>query len=136
MGEVVVHGCPDELLDVFWDAAGEYLQPALDHGDNLYDLEDLHTKCLSGDMQLWVAYDKGLLAAVVTQITVYPNARVLELQFCGGTRMNEWLSSMMSTLEAFAREQQCDRVYVVGRKGWMRALREYEYMNTVLRKVL
>lgn len=118
----------------FWDA-WELLKPAVAR-NGLYTEESLRIGLATGEMQLWCAEENGeMTMALVTEISVFPARKQCTLMFIGGGALDQCLP-FLETIEAWARENGCERIVVDGRRGWLRKLKNYFERNVVLVKDL
>ena len=87
---------------------------------------------LSGRSLLWLAYD-GLIvhAAAVTELA----DNICTIVACGGENLPQFLP-LLSDLEQFARNEGCKAVRIVGRKGWVRILKDYKTKAIILERPL
>lgn len=77
--------------------------------------------------QLWVVTHGGAIVVVVTTINNYPAKRVLEVLFVAGNagdNFDEMLSEGWETLKAFANDKGCKEIMGMGRKGWIKAIKD------------
>ena len=68
---------------------------------------------------------------VVTQFTVYPRKKVFTILLCCGDHLNKWYSPLFEMLYSFANVNKCDLAEVVGRKGWVRKLKDDGFKQSV-----
>lgn len=109
-----------------FDSVAHLLQPAIDRGLDVLALDDYRDKVLTGDMQLWV--DEGY--AAVTEVLNYPRSRVVLVHLAGGK-----LDSLLEAdgeLDKFARIVGATGIEIIGRKGWVRALRDRGYREAAV----
>ena len=92
------------------DRAGRYLP---------VDILDL---LLKRDAQLWIVWDDGVVAAIVTQIVVYPRLKELHILGIGGIDRKSWHDDAEAVLANFAKEKGCKVMASGGRRGWLRVL--------------
>ena len=66
-------------------------------------------------------------AVVVLEIATCgaPPKKTLSVIAAGGLRMHAWLGHVQRALREIAAGQECERVVVLGRPGWERALRQF-----------
>ena len=79
-------------------------------------------------MQLWISWnntDKLVEAAFVTEVCDYPQMRTMRWVLAGGNNLEEWLSPLTEKVENWAKRNKCQRLEIVGRKGWTKVLRDY-----------
>lgn len=104
-----------------WDRLSPLLLPALDHAGT-HDLADVANLINSGDAQLWA----GISSILITTVDEYPKAKVLTLWLAGG-ELDELVNFLRPEAEAWGETQGCTRAAIMGRDGWMRALRGAGY---------
>lgn len=114
---------PLDRLDAVWPAARPHIEAGLFYGLGEYEAGDIKAELDQGGMQLWCVLDDRLIAAVATQVLVYPRKRALRLVAAGGERLAEWLPLLDDALTDYARRRDCDWIETHGRPGWVRRLR-------------
>ena len=90
------------------------LQRALDFQGGLYSLNDILERIANGTMQSWALNNSW----AVTQISIYPRRRVLEIVAAVGDLRDCRL--LHGKILAFASEMNVDLVAAYGRRGWAR----------------
>ena len=96
------------------------------------DFESVKADVLNGDALAWLVWnDPYLTGVVVTQIS----GKVCFIVACGGDGILRTLP-LLSIIEQYAKAEGCERMRIMGRKGWMRALPEYRAHRVVLEKDL
>jgi hypothetical protein len=99
------------------------LKKATDRSGGRYNLGDVYDKIVNEIAQLWVAMEENeIVAAFMTEITVYGQKKMLTVHFAGGSKMIEWLPEMDSIFRRWALDNDCSGVELTGRKGWVKAL--------------
>lgn len=108
----------------------EWIQSALNKGENTHSFVDVVDGVMSGNMQLW----SGENGCAVTEIVVYPNKKVLHVFLAGGKL--EQITDMMDSAVEWGKAQGCDGMTLSGRKGWVKVLKDYgwEQQQVVLAK--
>jgi hypothetical protein len=87
-----------------------------------YEPIDVLQLAMAGQLAIWVCLVDGQLAAAfVTELKVYPRRRVMEILFCGGGRMRDWIKPAVAAVDAHARQLGCSHIAGCGRAGWCRA---------------
>lgn len=88
-----------------------------------YEPIDLLMLAATGQAGMWLCVhgDDLLDAVLVTQVTVYPRRRVLDVIFGGGDNMHLWIKAAVREIDRHARELGCSHVASAGRPGWQRA---------------
>lgn len=96
-----------------------------------HTLGDVAREIIDGKAQHW----RGEKSEIVTEIKSFPLVKVCRIWLAGGD-MDELVNVMLPDVEAWAKDNGCTRVEIVGRKGWKRALPEYREPYAVLHKEL
>src|SRR5690349_17928534 len=108
------------MLQVFRAQLGDKLigqiEEALAYGGHTHSLNDLVTACMSGDAQIHL----GRESVAFTEIVSYPRARALHVWLVAGD-LDELFGPILERVEAAAQHYGCDRLTLVGRRGWERA---------------
>lgn len=96
------------------------------------DVASVEADILAGRSLLWLAYD-GLIvhAAAVTELS----GGVCTIVACGGENLSQFLP-LINDLEQFARDEKCKAVRIVGRRGWIRVLKNYRQKAVVIERPL
>jgi hypothetical protein len=121
-----LYGISPQDIDQFWPKVESYVRAPLERTGAIKDIhpEDVLEAIKESDMQCWVEHDDGeIIGAVITQVLVYPQRKVLGVPFAGAVNgtMPEWVGHF-EILKEFAKAQDCGAVRVWGRKGWEKVL--------------
>src|SRR4029077_11551047 len=92
----------------------EKLERALDYQGGLYALSDILERIADGTMQSWVEGNSW----AVTQISVYPRRRLLEIVAAVGDLPD--CRILHDRILKFANDMDVDLVAAYGRRGWAR----------------
>lgn len=96
----------------------EWIQAALDKGDDTHDLIHIYDGLINTSFQLW-SNDK---CCVITEIIDYPKKRVLHIFLAGGSL--EGIRALEEDAIQWAKSIGCTDFTLSGRKGWLRALKD------------
>ena len=129
----IITQVPKEDIFLIWQQVAPLLQPAL---DNTYDIMDIEKGLQENRFQLFISWNNKVESAVVTEIAVYPRAKVLRYFLAGGTNLDNWLEKIQQVIEKFAKNNNCTQVEVAGRKGWVKKLKGYKEKAVLLSKDL
>ena len=112
-----------------WHFVWPFLEPSI----NTIDLldrpypQDIIDSLMSGERQLWVAWDrvtKRATGCVITELNRWPEEgrsdRVCHIWAAGGRGFREYVRHGMATLRAWAAAQGCAMIIHGGRRGWQR----------------
>lgn len=113
-----------------WARCAPWLQASLDGDPQMYTLDDVLARVMERSARFWA----GRNAAMVTEITERPRAKVFNFWLAGG-ELAELRDELAPAGEAYARELGCDYTAVAGRPGWARVL-GYRPIYTVCMKGL
>lgn len=117
-------------MDEWWGEFLPFVERALAEGMGEWNADDIRAAIKLNEMQAWGAYDGSIVAGMVTQIINYPRKRVCDLLLASGERMADWLPAL-AYVKAWAKQEGCSCVRVMGRRGWLRALDMNEYYTVM-----
>ena len=106
-----------------WGKLLPLIEKSLAHGSGGVTSYGLFLQCLGAQAQCWIA-DEGVM---ITRFEEVEGRRQLAIVVCTYPGWFNNNTTMVETLEAFARSQDCVRTIVYGRKGWKRALAKFGY---------
>lgn len=118
---------PTEIAPLAWPFIKDYVAASTEYSNGRASPEDVREEISSGKVMLWVAHDEAhnTHGFVTGKFLQYPRLKVLDLQFTGGVRLNDWAQDMWDAIEAFARLHNCDKIEGVGRLGWLRYMKRF-----------
>tara|TARA_X000000950_G_scaffold216463_1_gene260495 strand:- start:5932 stop:6339 length:408 start_codon:yes stop_codon:yes gene_type:complete len=122
---------PQEDLILVWNKVAPLLEKAL---DNTYDIQDILEGLDKKRFQLFISWNEGIESAVVTEIAVYPQAKILRYVLAGGSNLENWLDRIQVKIERFAKLNNCTQLEVAGRKGWIKKLKNFKEKAVLLTK--
>ena len=114
-----------------WAERMEQIEVALKRGHDPLTIADVTAQLEEGAAQVFFAEN----STAVTKIFDRGNTRFCEIWLAGG-ELNEVIELKDKEIEPFAREMGCDRVVIIGRRGWRPFLADYEPIQTVFMKEL
>ena len=128
----VITRVPSEDVELIWKQVSSYLVKAL---DETYAIEDIYEGLIDDRMQLFISWNNNRVeSAVVTEIAVYPQSKVLRYFLAGGANLENWLERIQIIIEKFAKRENCTHIEVAGRKGWVRKLKGFKVKAYLLNK--
>jgi hypothetical protein len=96
------------------------------HGGT-HTMQDIAEALATGRAQLHAFHG----AAFVTEVLIHPNGtRTLNIWLAGGNLDD--VRAMVETGAEFGRAMKCDRMTIVGRGGWERAMKEAGFERTAV----
>lgn len=119
----------------FWPHISQHIEAALDYGWNTP--EEVLALIENAQAQCWFAFDGDKVWGVwVTRIEQSSRGRFCLVWLAGGEKSNQWIPLVTEHTEKWAREQGCENMQIVGRKGWVKKMPDYKWTAVVLRKEL
>jgi hypothetical protein len=120
---------PAGMAYAAWPEVAPLLAPAIEMTEGRHTVATTLARVSSGHMTCLVALSSARpIMGCVIQVALYPAEKWLQIPFCGGSRMGEWLPQLVDTIDAFAYNEQCVGVEISGRGGWVRVLAPYGYV--------
>ena len=128
--------CVDpKLVHIVWPEVSHWIKLALERGD-LGLFSEVVDDVLAGRSLLWLAWNRPrIVGAAVTQIYRTEKSKVCLIVACGGVGITDWLIGIRQ-IEEYAKAEGCDVVRILGRKGWLRMLKDYSAPKIVLERRL
>jgi len=112
----------DEDFDHAWEQAKPFLERSLEYSAPC-TIELLEDEFYNRRKRLWlIGEGEEVCAACMTCIG--PDNTLL-IEHCGGEGVDEWLPAVWATFQRYAEIAQVNKLAIVGRKGWLRLLRQY-----------
>ena len=116
-------------IDLVWPVVLPMLQRAIDLNDGDFDGNHVYERLMEDTMQLFVGYNTDdIIYAAVTELIPYQHNKALRIVLMGGKQINSWVDT--KTFEKFGRLEGCNRIEIVGRKGWVKKLISRGYKQT------
>lgn len=127
----IMTGVPKEELEMLWPHARPYVENVLMRGFEEYSIEDVYTKLLEGNMQLWIFLDEKheIGGCLITRVVMYPQMRVCEIVFGSFDDLDKYVH-FYEVIEEWARENEVDVMRIYGRRGWTKKLAPFGYKQT------
>ena len=123
-------------VHTWWPEAEPFLLPLIEDSNGRHTVEAIHEACERSYMQLWLVFDgdDNVRGAAITETARY-HGGLKALRFIGMAGEMDAVA-FLPQVEEKAREQGCDVVEVIGRKGWKKVLKGYEFKAIWLEKRL
>lgn len=130
---------PEEILNR-WAELSPMLDKFLEHTHGEMTAFDIAQECINLRYQCWVVEEDCVITCVViTRIENYHRVDSLHILGISGSGMKHW-QHFHSTLELFAKANNCTKISQWGRPGWARVLKglkginkeEYRVVHTVM----
>ncbi len=130
---------PPQEVGLIWKQIEPLLNKPLEIDGYAYKPKDVFDSLLIQKMQLWISWNTKtniVEAAIITEIIEYPQLRSCRYFLAGGTNMKVWFNPMKEQIEQWAKQNNCQRIELVGRKGWVKWLKDYKQKHIILMKEL
>ncbi len=130
---------PSDVLH-YWNEIEPFVQMAIEHSNGELNMEGIIKRIEKKEIAVGTIFDddiRKLIAVVTFEMTTFDSGmKILTIQCAGGERLEEWFEQIDVLANSMARHHDCDKIYIVGRKGWERKLRDigYGHAHTVLTK--
>lgn len=113
-------------LDRLWPSIVFLVNKALKKGLGEYDANSIRDGIKSGTFGLFVAADDEtkIHAIAWVRIACYPLKKVCVVSGCAGVGMENWLDTLETVIEPWAKQRGCNELRLYGREGWVHALKE------------
>ena len=129
-----VSGVPHKDIHRVLPCIDKYLDKVIPYTGGRYEKQDIVEGILKKELDLWVPIntkEDSIDGVVVTQFTVYPRKKVFTILLCCGDNLNQWYGPIFDMLYQFASLNECNLAEVIGRKGWVRRLKDDGFKQSV-----
>lgn len=118
-----------------WNEVTPYIEKVLNKTNLWYSIEDIYASLSKAKMQLWTSFEGTQLKSIcITQILIHPKHKSLEIILHAGD--NKHGHQFLKPIEEWAKSQGCDKVFLKGRKGWIKRMPDYRLESVTLEKEL
>ena len=126
---------PEDIAYI-WEEVAPLLNRVKEHSEGEAEPDDFLEPLTHGHMQLWIATeDKQMHSAMITQIIVYPQKKVLRVISIAGSDFKR-LYEFNDMVQSFAIKTGCSGMELWGRRGWKKLLPDWESNYIVYSKDL
>jgi len=124
---------PSDQVDAAWPVLAPIVSRVTDMP---WSLDDIRIELLEKRAQAWgVRHDGNVVAVVMTRIENTPTHRYGVVWLAAGTALQDGLQMFREHIEPWMfGEQGCEWVELMGRRGWVKTLPDYETQAVVMRK--
>jgi len=121
---------PKDLPSV-WSDVAELLGPACDRSFGQETIQTLRASLSSGNEGLFIIEDDDIIGAVTYEVVNYNTGlRVLAINYAGGVAMKSQMPAVIDMFNRLKIAFMCDRVRIMGRKGWVRYMKQFGFTDT------
>lgn len=116
----------------YWSGIKDLIQKGLDRTDGEYSVENYKEYIECEYWQLWIALDtatQNIKAIAITEIIEYPNFNELLIRLIAGQDRKIWMNlvNQQNTFIDYAIKNNCKRLVMNGRKGWLKVLNKLNW---------
>lgn len=126
------------MIPLLWHTVSHMIQMAIEHSNGEMDLGEVLDRLLKNEMiLLTVSEEDNIIAALTVEKRDFPSGKsILNITTAGGADLDLWVDEIDKVTNELAKEHGCSEIYIVGRPGWMRKLKNigYERIHTVVSK--
>ena len=135
---------PTSYIDDVWNLIKKDILEALSYSGNHTDSDFVYKTLKEEKFQLWIVWDKDqdttinkYYGVVVTEIVERKLKKSCNLFIVTGRHRQKW-QHLISVLEDFALENECNNMELISRNGWEKIMKKFNYKKThvVLEKTL
>lgn len=120
--EKKVYLLDSDRLDHYWPEI-EGLLASVPGFYDLYTPQWVYGQAKMGAYQIWALSDGAIRGIMITQIAVFPKAKVFDVLAAAGSRMLEFFDEADSTFEWIARDSECEFMRATFRPGLARKMK-------------
>lgn len=126
---MIVTLIPRDEIQFVWPLVEPFLKKSVARTKGRVEVEDIFIDLLKGKQTLWVGFEKDITKDIKWCSTIsvfnYPSGvRIACMQHLSGNGFFEWVEEGFSILKEYAREQQCERFEMFGRKGFEETIKK------------
>ena len=126
---------PKEHIADVWPEIEKYAERCAKYTYGRFTAKDMLQNLLIKDQQLWVSFNtetKVIMGFLITEVTEYPQAKMLTLHFTGGKDFKSWVPDGLPKIQKFARDNGCIKLESYGRAGWEKMWKDYGYKKRLV----
>lgn len=124
-------GVPRDDLPQILPLVGHLILEALDTTLGEDSFNEVVEKLSTGNLQMWVIGDEddlNILGVLLTRVQVCERTKLLNVYLCSGEAFDSW-TTHLEMLEEWGREQGCEYITATGRKGWIKKLKPFGFVE-------
>lgn len=119
---------PPSEINRVWLKVLPHVRSLVDESDGRVSELVMYEEFIGSVQLLWIAISSDgsrVDGFISTKINQYSKIRMASLEYCAGEDAAAWFLPLMSMIERWAKDLQCDGIEMVaGRRGWTRKFRE------------
>jgi len=136
--KVLISAITPKMIPLVWHTVSHMVEMAIEHSNGELYLDDIYKRLLDNEMLLLtVSEGDRIIASLTVEKRDFPSGkRIMNVTTAGGADLHIWMESVNRAIDDLAKEHECSEIYIIGRPGWMRMLKNigYEKIHTVVSK--
>lgn len=122
-------------LDYIWYKLEPYIEKALAHSDNKFNLDSIGRECREGNYLAWMVYNsQEITGCLITELLQYPCSRRLSVLLLAADDFSDVVCDI-DRFRTWAKQNGADAIECYGRPGWEKLLKDHDFqkIHTLLR---
>ena len=136
--KIIVSAITPKMIPVVWHMVSPMIEMAIEHSNGELDLDHMYKRLLDSEMVLLtISEGDRIVASLTVEKRDFPSGkRIMNITTAGGADLHLWMADLDGIMDQLAIEHGCSEIYIVGRPGWLRLLKDigYERIHTVVSK--
>ena len=112
---------PDDVFKV-WKDIKKYIERSCKRSNGRHTADTIYKQILTNEATLWIAFEENqnvIKGCVITTFIYYPTGlKMLHISQLAGKNMEDWIEVGRPILDNWAKDNQCDGIEAMGRKGF------------------
>lgn len=117
------------MAEMVYPFASKFIESACEYSCGEVTEANIYEQIVAGECSLVLMYKEDkIVAALTAEVRTCPSGkRLLALSTVGGELMDEWLEELKNTARQWAIDSDCEDIYIIGRPGWERMLKQFNF---------
>ena len=137
---LIVSAITPSMIPLVWVTVSPMIEKAIEHSNGELCINEILERLIKKEMiLLTVSVESEIIAALTIEKREFPSGKsILNVTTAGGSDLNIWLGKINEVIDELAIEHGCSEIYIIGRAGWIKALKDIGYgkIHTVVSKKL
>lgn len=134
---MIFEGVKIEDIDLHWKKCREILEKAFRGKVHADCADDYYPNLLTGHLQLWIARNENeIIGSAITIMEHGSRAKICTILSCAGDDLANWIDLLDVEITGFAKQNNCDAIEYIGRKGFTKFIPKYVEDGRIYVKLL
>ena len=113
-----------------WKKVKHLLAPAIAESNGRWQPEYVFSSLVGGYHTLWIiSNDDEIVAAFISQVSEYPERKILSIHYLGGQGIDDWYWEMSNRVVEYARSLGCDGIECNARFGFWKWFKHDDFIK-------